>query len=180
MGFIRSFGWFGAVAMSGNLSQAKYHNGKTMNGFSASVKYARALGENANLQIIGYRFNSENYIDYADFNYRYYNLLNNRPKQRYESIITYQLPEMNVFLNMSAWKEDYWDSSSEVGANVNLSKSFNNISVSLNAGYSRLQGMESDYNAGVSLSVPFSVFDKSHYSFSGINYDRRNGTNFNT
>lgn len=180
LGFIRSFGWFGAVAMSGNLSQAKYHNGKAMNGFSASVKYARTLGENANLQLIGYRFNSENYIDYSDFNYRYYSLLNNRPKQRYESIITYQLPEMNVFLNMSAWKEDYWDRSSEVGANLNLSKSFNNISVSLNAGYSRLQGMENDYNAGVSLSVPFSVFDKSHYSFSGINYDRRNGTNFNT
>ncbi|EFR7905977.1 PefC/AfrB family outer membrane usher protein [Escherichia coli] len=180
LGFIRSFGWFGAVAMSGNLSQAKYHNGKAMNGFSASVKYARALGENANLQLIGYRFNSENYIDYSDFNYRYYSLLNNRPKQRYESIITYQLPEMNVFLNMSAWKEDYWDRSSEVGANLNLSKSFNNISVSLNAGYSKLQGMENDYNAGVSLSVPFSVFDKSHYSFSGINYDRRNGTNFNT
>lgn len=180
LGLIRSFGWFGAVAMSGNLSQAKYHNGKAMNGFSASVKYARALGENANLQLIGYRFNSENYIDYADFNYRYYNLLNNRPKQRYESIVTYQLPDMNVFFNMSAWKEDYWDSSSEVGANVNLSKSFNNISVSLNAGYSRLQGMENDYNAGVSLSVPFSMFDKSHYSFSGINYDRRNGTNFNT
>ncbi|MFP1590515.1 hypothetical protein ACLB1M_00850 [Escherichia coli] len=74
---------------------------------------------------------------------------------------------MNVFLNMSAWKEDYWDRSSEVGANLNLSKSFNNISVSLNAGYSKLQGMENDYNAGVSLSVPFSVFDKSHYSFSG-------------
>lgn len=52
--------------MSGNLSQAKYHNGKAMNGFSASVKYARALGENANLQLIGYRFNSENYIDYSD------------------------------------------------------------------------------------------------------------------
>ena len=180
LGLIRSFGWFGAVAMSGNLSQAKYHNGKAMNGFSASVKYARALGENANLQLIGYRFNSENYIDYTDFNYRYYSLLNNRPKQRYESIITYQLPEMNVFFNMSAWKEDYWDSSSEVGANLNLNKSFNNISVSLNAGYSRLQGMENDYNTGISLSVPFSVFDKSQYSFSGINYDRRNGTNFNT
>ncbi|CBG90826.1 PefC/AfrB family outer membrane usher protein [Citrobacter rodentium] len=180
LGLIRSFGWFGAVAMSGNLSQTKYHNGKSMNGFSASVKYARVLGEHANLQLISYRFNSENYIDYADFNYRYNNLLNIRPKQRYESIITYQLPKMNMFFNMSAWKEDYWDSSSEVGANVNLNKSFNNISVSLNTGYSRLQGMESDYNAGVSLSVPFSVFDKSHYSFSAINYDRRNGTNFNT
>ncbi|ELY2767602.1 PefC/AfrB family outer membrane usher protein [Cronobacter malonaticus] len=179
LGVIRSFGWFGAVAMSGNLAQAKYHNGKAMNGFSTSVKYARALGENANLQLIGYRFNSENYIDYSDFNYRYYSLLNNRPKQRYESIITYQLPERSVFLNMSAWKEDYWDSSSEVGANINLSKSFNNISVSLNAGYSRLQGMESDYNGGVSVSVPFSVFDKSQYSYSAINYDRRNGTNFN-
>lgn len=180
LGFIRSFGWFGAISMSGNLSQAKYHNGKAMSGYSASVKYAKALGENANLQLIGYRFNSENYIDYSDFSYRYYSPLKNRPKQRYESIITYQLPQMSIFLNMSAWKEDFWDSSREVGANLNLSKNFNNISVALNAGYSRLQGMDSDYSAGVSLSVPFSVFDKSHYSYSGINYDRRSGTNFNT
>lgn len=180
LGFIRSFGWFGAISMSGNLSQAKYHNGKAMNGFSASVKYAKALGENANLQLIGYRFNSENYIDYSDFTYRYYSPLKNRPKQRYESIVTYQLPKMSLFLNMSAWKEDYWDSSNEVGANVNLSKSFNDISVTLNAGYSRLQRMKSDYSTGLSLSVPFSVFDKSHFSSTSINYDRRSGTTFNT
>lgn len=180
LGFIRSFGWFGAISMSGNLSQAKYHNGKAMNGFSASVKYAKALGENANLQLIGYRFNSENYIDYSDFTYLYYSPLKNRPKQRYESIVTYQLPKMSLFLNMSAWKEDYWDSSNEVGANVNLSKSFNDISVTLNAGYSRLQRMKSDYSTGLSLSVPFSVFDKSHFSSTSINYDRRIGTTFNT
>lgn len=180
LGFIRSFGWFGAVSMSGNVSQAKYHNGKAMKGFSASVKYAKALGENANLQLIGYRFNSENYIDYTDFTYSYYSPLKNRPKQRYESIVTYQLPKMSLFLNMSAWKEDYWDSSDEVGANVNVSKNFNDISVSLNAGYSRLQGMKSDYSTGLSLSVPFSVFDKSHYSSTSINYDRRSGTSFNT
>ena len=180
LGFSRSFGWLGALAMNGNLSQAKYKNGTNMNGFSASVKYARALGENANLQLIGYRFNSENYIDYSDFNYSYFSPLKNRPKQRYESIITYQLPEMSVFLKMSAWKEDYWDSSNEVGANLNLSKSFNNISVSLNAGYSRLKGIEKDYSAGVSLSVPFTIFDRSHSSYSGINYDRRSGTNLST
>ncbi|HCQ9044741.1 TPA: fimbria/pilus outer membrane usher protein, partial [Escherichia coli] len=125
LGVVRSFGWFGAMAMSGNLSQANYKNGKKQNGFSASVKYAKNLGENANLQLIGYRFNSENYIDYSDFNYSHFNLLNNRPKQRYESIVTYQLPTMSTFLNMSAWKEDYWDSSSETGANLNVSKSFN-------------------------------------------------------
>lgn len=180
LGFIRSFGWFGAVSMSGNLSQAKFHNGKSLGGYSASVKYAKALGDHANLQLIGYRFNSENYIDYADFSYRYYNPLKNRPKQRYESIITYQLPERSIFLNMSAWKEDYWDSSNEIGANLNVSKSFSNISVALNAGYSRLHGMKSDYNTGVSINVPFSIFDKSHYSYSGINYDRRSGTSFNT
>lgn len=180
LGVVRSFGWFGAMAMSGNLSQENYKNGKKQNGFSASVKYAKNLGENANLQLIGYRFNSENYIDYSDFNYSHFNLLNNRPKQRYESIVTYQLPTMSTFLNMSAWKEDYWDSSSEIGANLNVSKSFNNMSVSFNAGYSKLNGKESDYNAGLSISVPFSVFDKSQYSYSSMNYDRRSGAGFNT
>lgn len=180
LGVVRSFGWFGAMAISGNLSQANYKNGKKQNGFSASVKYAKNLGENANLQLIGYRFNSENYIDYSDFSYSHFNLLNNRPKQRYESIVTYQLPAMSTFLNMSAWKEDYWDSSSEIGANLNVSKSFNNISLSFNAGYSKLKGSESDYNAGLSFSIPFSVFDKSQYSYSSISYDRRSGSGFNT
>ncbi|HFM4530363.1 TPA: fimbria/pilus outer membrane usher protein, partial [Escherichia coli] len=61
LGLIRSFGWFGAMSFSGNLSQAKYHNGKNLKGYSTSLKYAKALGDNANLQLIGYRFNSEDY-----------------------------------------------------------------------------------------------------------------------
>ncbi|MDL4619956.1 PefC/AfrB family outer membrane usher protein [Citrobacter amalonaticus] len=180
LGVIRSFGWFGAMSFSGNLSQAKYHNGENLKGFSTSLKYAKALGDNANLQLIGYRFNSENYIDYADFTYKYYSFIKNRPKQRYETIVTYQLPENSLFLNLSAWKEDYWDNYNEVGANVSLTKSFNQVTMTLNGGYSKLQDMETDYNVGLSVSVPFSLFDKTHYSYSNINYDRRTGTSVNT
>lgn len=180
LGIIRSFGWFGAMSFSGNLSQAKYHNGENLKGFSTSLKYAKALGDNANLQLIGYRFNSENYIDYADFTYKYYSFIKNRPKQRYETIVTYQLPENSLFLNLSAWKEDYWDNYNEVGANVSLTKSFNQVTMTLNGGYSKLQDMETDYNVGLSVSVPFSLFDKTHYSYSNINYDRRTGTSVNT
>lgn len=180
LGIIRSFGWFGAMSFSGNLSQAKYHNGENLKGFSTSLKYAKALGDNANLQLIGYRFNSENYIDYADFNYRYYSFIKNRPKQRYETIVTYQLPENSMFLNLSAWKEDYWNNYNEVGANLSLTKSFNQVTMTLNGGYSKLQDMETDYNVGLSVSVPFNLFDKTHYSYSNINYDRRTGTSVNT
>ena len=180
LGVIRSFGWFGAMSFSGNLSQAKYHNGENLKGFSTSLKYAKALGDNANLQLIGYRFNSENYIYYADFTYKYYSFIKNRPKQRYETIVTYQLPENSLFLNLSAWKEDYWDNYNEVGANVSLTKSFNQVTMTLNGGYSKLQDMETDYNVGLSVSVPFSLFDKTHYSYSNINYDRRTGTSVNT
>ncbi|HEM0469445.1 PefC/AfrB family outer membrane usher protein [Escherichia coli] len=180
LGLIRSFGWFGAMSFSGNLSQAKYHNGKNLKGYSTSLKYAKALGDNANLQLIGYRFNSEDYIDYADFTYNSYSFIRNRPKQRYESIVTYQLPEKGMFLNFSAWKEDYWDNYNEVGANLSLTKSFDQITMTLNGGYSRLQNMDADYNVGLSLSVPLSLFDKTHYSFSNVNYDRRTGTSMNT
>ncbi|EJD5548210.1 PefC/AfrB family outer membrane usher protein [Escherichia coli] len=180
LGLIRSFGWFGAMSFSGNLSQAKYHNGKNLKGYSTSLKYAKALGDNANLQLIGYRFNSEDYIDYADFTYNSYSFIRNRPKQRYESIVTYQLPEKGMFLNFSAWKEDYWDNYNEVGANLSLTKSFDQITMTLNGGYSRLQNMDADYNVGLSLSVPLSLFDKTHYSFSNVNCDRRTGTSMNT
>ena len=37
--------------------------------------------------------------------------------------------------------------------------------MTLNGGYSRLQNMDADYNVGLSLSVPLSLFDKTHYSF---------------
>lgn len=168
------------MSFSGNLSQEKYHNGKNLKGYSTSLKYAKALGDNANLQLIGYRFNSENYIDYADFTYNSYSFIRNRPKQRYESIVTYQLPEKGMFLNFSAWKEDFWDNYNEVGANLSLTKSFDQITMTLNGGYSRLQNMDADYNVGLSISVPLSLFDKTHYSFSNVNYDRRTGTNMNT
>ncbi len=180
IGVIRSFGWFGAMSFSGNLSQAKYHNGTNLKGYSTSLKYAKALGDNANLQLIGYRFNSEDYIDYADFTYNSHSFINNRPKQRYETIITYQRPENSIFLNLSAWKEDYWDNYSEIGANISLTKSFDQVTMTLNGGYSRLQNMETDYNVGLSVSVPFNMFDKTHYSFSNINYDRHTGTSINT
>lgn len=85
-----------------------------------------------------------------------------------------------MFLNFSAWKEDYWDNYNEVGANLSLTKSFDQITMTLNGGYSRLQNMDADYNVGLSLSVPLSLFDKTHYSFSNVNYDRRTGTSMNT
>lgn len=50
--------------------------------------------------------------------------------------------------------------------------------MTLNGGYSRLQNMDADYNVGLSLSVPLSLFDKTHYSFSNVNYDRRNGDQY--
>lgn len=85
-----------------------------------------------------------------------------------------------MFLNLSAWKEDYWDNYNEVGANLSLTKSFDQITMTLNGGYSRLQNMDADYNVGLSLSVPLSLFDKTHYSFSNVNYDRRTGISMNT
>lgn len=178
VGSTHSLGWFGALSTSLNLSNARFKLRKEQQGYSASVKYARSLSDTTDLQLIGYRFTDRGYVEYANYEY-----LNDRadeyqPKNRYEAILAHRLPAKNIYLSMSGWMQQYWDQPQESGLNFMLSKSFNKFTASLSGNSSKKGEGPREYMTSLSLNIPFSVFDVTHYSNTSMTYTREGGMSY--
>ncbi|EDS7167653.1 fimbria/pilus outer membrane usher protein [Salmonella enterica] len=178
IGTVGSVGRLGAVSVSGNISRAKSLI-ETEQGYSTSVNYSTNVGENGNLQIAGYRFSSEGYTQYANFDHRTPRK-EKKEKERYEFTLTHQFPESNVFLSVTGWKNFYWKNDSLSGANVSYTKNLGTINVSLNGSYSGGDGAKSDYMLGLNVNVPFRNNNRQIYTNSGATYNRDSGVSFNT
>ncbi|EKF7498685.1 fimbria/pilus outer membrane usher protein, partial [Escherichia coli] len=177
IGAVGSLGSLGAVSVSRNISRAKNQIEKEQ-GYSTSVNYSRNVGANGNLQIIGYKFSSEGYTQYANFDYRAQRK-NKKEKERYEVTLTQQFPESNGFFSVSGWKNIYWEDHSATGANASYTKNFGTVNVSVNGSYSRGNGEKSDYMLGLNINIPFRHNERQFYSNSGVTYNRNSGVGFN-
>ncbi|HCR3450460.1 TPA: PefC/AfrB family outer membrane usher protein [Citrobacter werkmanii] len=186
LGLTKDFGLFGALAASVNASRSIYENDftqydrkRTQNGVSAMLKYAKGLSNTTNLQLLTYRYTGEKYVDFSEFQPRNLYSADNR-KERYEAVVTQSLG--NSFISASGWSQSYRNrGSSDVGGNLSFSTAVNQVSLSLNAGYGKYHNYDQDdYSASFSVSVPFSAFERQHYSSSSIGYSRNSKTMFNT
>ncbi|ECG8656200.1 PefC/AfrB family outer membrane usher protein [Salmonella enterica subsp. diarizonae] len=178
IGAVGSLSSLGAISVSGNVSRAKSLT-ETEQGYSASVNYSKNVGVNGNLQIIGYKFSSEGYSQYASFDYRAPRK-DKKQKERYEVTLTQQFPEYNGFLSISGWKNIYWKGSSATGTNASYTKNFGQVNLSVNGSYSREDGMKPDYMLGLNVNIPFRHNDRQFYSNSGVTYNRNSGIGFNS
>ncbi|UMV38692.1 PefC/AfrB family outer membrane usher protein (plasmid) [Shigella flexneri] len=177
IGAVGSIGSLGAVSVSGNISRAK-NQLETDQGYSTSANYSKNVGANGNLQIIGYKFSSEGYTQYANFDYRAPRK-DKKEKERYEITLTQQFPASNVFLSVTGWKKFYWNDNSVTGANVSYTQNFGTVNASVNGSYSRGDGAKSDYMLGFNINIPFRHNDRQFYSNSGVTYNRNSGIGFN-
>lgn len=179
----RSLGLLGALAVGGGVSQAEYDdkNNTVKRGYSVSAKYAKSFADKTNLQLMAYRYQSKGYVEFANFNptdrYARYN-----QKSRYEMQLTQRLSGYSN-LNLSAWREDYWQMEGySVGGSLGTGFTlFDDVSFSLSAGYNKHPYRnKADYNTYLSMSVPFSVGGVRHYTSSSVAYNRGYGTQFRT
>lgn len=186
LGLTKDFGLFGAMAASVNGSRSSFENGftqydkkRTQNGVSAMVKYAKGLTNSTNLQLLTYRYTGEKYVDFSEFTPNNLYSMDNR-KERYEAIVTQSFG--SSFISASGWTQSYRNrNSDDVGANLSYSTAINQVSLSVNANYGKYHNFDKDdYGASFSVSVPFSAFERPHYSTSSIGYTRSNKTTFNT
>lgn len=63
----RSLQSWGALSAGGALSRAEYDDGRTLSGHSISLKYAKSFADSTNLQLMAYRYQSRNYVEFANF-----------------------------------------------------------------------------------------------------------------
>ncbi len=179
----QSLGELGAISVGGNLSQANYNNHQVLRGHSISAKYAKSFSDTTNLQLVAWRYQSRDYVEFSDFNPAYIrDRIIGKQKSRYEMQLTRRLSTMSN-LHLSAWREDYWRYSghalgARLGSGFTL---FDNVSFFVNAGYNKTPYQKkSDYTASLSMSVPFNLGGVRHYSSTSVGYSSVSGTQFRT
>lgn len=170
----QALGAFGAISAGAAMARAEYDHRPTRSGHSISAKYAKSFSDTTDLHLMAYRYQSRGYVEFSSFDPTERSERHNYDqKSRYEMQLTQKLTDLSR-LHLSAWREDYWDrpgisSGGSLGTSFTL---FNNISLSVNAGYTRRPYMDKDdYNGSLSVSVPFSLGGVQHYSSSSVGYN---------
>ncbi|WP_137651975.1 PefC/AfrB family outer membrane usher protein [Escherichia albertii] len=176
VGLTRDMGTYGAFSLSENISYAQYLNGEKK-GHSVSAKYAKAIGDTTDLQLLAYRYQSLGYVDFANFSrYPYASR-----KSRYEAIVSQRLG--SSLFGMSVWQEDYWKKQGvSRGGNLSFGTSvFGDAAVFLNGSYSHNPyGSKADYSSSISISVPFTVHGRRHYSSGSVSYGSTGTSSLNS
>ncbi|UUR74722.1 PefC/AfrB family outer membrane usher protein [Enterobacter asburiae] len=197
IGITQPLGGWGALALSVNGSRADYNDGSRREGMSSSVKYSKSFSGKTDLQLMAYRYQSQGYTEFADWDPKRTNIelfndphdseyetkyiwSDGREKARYESRLSHRLD--GVFLSGSFWQQTYWDrNKSTHGANISASTTMaSGISLTLSGNWSQSAWYaEDDYSTALGISIPFSLGDIRHYSSNTIGYSRYSGINFN-
>ncbi|EGM6570279.1 PefC/AfrB family outer membrane usher protein [Salmonella enterica] len=159
-----------------------YGNGRRASGpqtgISATVKYAKNIGEKTNLHLLTWRYTGEKYVDFSGFDPHQVWLNENR-KERYEAVISHSIG--GSYLNFSGWTQSYRDrSSNDSGANASFSTSLGRASLGFYASYSHTPWTPNDYSLSMSVSLPFTVAGKEQYSSTSVNYRPHGDNQMNT
>ncbi|ELC8790622.1 PefC/AfrB family outer membrane usher protein [Salmonella enterica] len=154
------------------------HAAGPQTGVSATVKYAKSIGDKTNLHLLTWRYTGEKYVDFAGFDPTQTWLSENR-KERYEAVISQGIG--NSWLNLSAWTQSYRDrNSNDSGLNASYSTSLGRASLGLYASYSHTPWTPHDYSLGMNISMPFTLGGKQQYSSTSMNYRPHGGSQLNT
>lgn len=180
VGVTQSLGRLGAVEVSALTSTAKYNNGVARSGSSFNLKYAKSFSENTDLQLLTYRYQSKNYVEFSSFDANNTTRHGGNAKSRYEARVSHRFDRS--YLSASYWQQSYWaQSGNERGATLSASTAINDISLYLNGSYSRSQFIDKpDYSVSLNFSIPFNIGGKNYYGNSSIGYDRGSGYRFNS
>lgn len=147
-------------------------------GVSATVKYAKSLGDKTNLHLLTWRYTGEKYVDFSGFDPTQVWLSENR-KERYEAVISQGIG--NSWLNFSGWTQSYRDrDSNDSGMNASYSTSLGRASLGLYASYSHSPWMSHDYSLSMNVSIPFTVAGKQQYTSTSVSWRPHGDTQVNT
>ena len=180
VGVTKDLGRFGALSSSALYSNAKYKNTTNKTGNAFSLKYAKNLGPKTDLQLMAYRHQSENFIEFANFEEKSYDDgFNSGLKNRYEARVYHRMDKIN--LSASFWQQNYWATKNEVnGASVSLGFiSFDQIPVQFGMSHNSYAGKKENSYA-LSFSIPFTLGGKRNYTSTSLSYDREGNTAINT
>ncbi|HGG6426844.1 TPA: PefC/AfrB family outer membrane usher protein [Salmonella enterica subsp. enterica serovar Kottbus] len=185
MAVTQSLGWVGAVSATATVSKARYDNGDTLSGQSLGLKYAKSFSSDTDIQLLTWRYQSKNYVEFAGFDSRDTFRREGGEKTRYEARLSHRLND-SIYTYASLWQANYWDGRRPTtDASLNLSSTvYDNISLNLSGAYRRQAWQAKDeYTASLSVSIPLGSQDgrgTRYYSSNSMGYSSLSGTTAST
>jgi outer membrane usher protein FimD/PapC len=179
-GITRSFGSWGAISTSANLSAAQPGSGDELRGYSLAFKYAKNLLQDTNLQIAGYRYASQDYLDYTEYHPDVTG--GTGIKNRLEAFMTHR--QDKTLYSGSIWRQQDWSGRNGNGASLRASWPIGpaSLTTSLNYGVQRSDRYRNSDNlsVGVSVSLPLDYFERRTYSSTSLTAERGGDFSANT
>lgn len=172
-GLTRSFGAWGALSATANVSSAQSLSGDERRGYTVSFKYAKNVLKDTTLQIAGYRYASQDYMDYVDF---YPGIDGGKGiKNRLEAFMTHR--NERTLYSGSIWRQNDWQGKAGVGASLRMSHPVGAVTVTANLNYGVVQQQQNragskTLSAGLSFSVPFSFLERNSHSTTSLSASR--------
>lgn len=172
-------GRWGAMSTSVNVSRATFDDDRKKQGGSIALKYAKSFSTRTDLQLLTYRYQTQGYTEYSDFQSDNSDFFA-REKARYEARLSHRFDDM--YLSASYWQQTYWNQSgNSSGLSVSGNTSLYGSSVFLSGNHARnAWGGKPDYSVSLGVSIPFNLGGASYYNSNSVGYTRHGGSSFNT
>ena len=174
-----NLGIWGAVSTDVTTARSELADGSSHYGQSVRLLYAKSLNNyGTTFQLLGYRYSTRGFytLDEAAWNvmngYQYewkdetdgrgrqrepvsYHDLRNSKKGRLQVSVSQQISDIGS-LNLTATRQDYWNSSSDTWYQAGFSSGWNGINYTLSYSLSQSHGMPgTDRLASLNVSIPF-------------------------
>lgn len=181
-GITHSFGEFGALSFDVAAAKARFDDGTQTDGVAFGAKYGKSFSNDFDIHLAAYRFQTEGYIEFADFDASENDqdeLLMSQ-KSRYELRMSQQWDGYS--LRGTFWYQDYWqEEADEQGVNFALGTQWRDTSIYVNAAYTdSMKRSDPDYSLSIGVSIPFDLYNQRHHSFNILSYTQDEGVSLNS
>lgn len=168
-------GILGSVSASISGTQSRYSKGNRQ-GQKSALTYAKTFETGFSVRS-GYSQISQSYDTLGEYNDIEYDSLSRRQRLKENINIGISQPLwQGSHFSVGAWERWYWNQDgSQKGLNSSISTRFGRVNLSVSGSYYKTQ-QEDQYSISTSVSIPFSVFERSSSAFGSMS-SGKNGRN---
>jgi len=168
-------GVLGSVSASLSGTQSRYSEGNRQ-GQKSTLTYAKTFETGTSVRT-GYSQISQSYDTLGEYNDLEYDRLSHRQRLKENLNLGISQPLWRgSYFSVGAWERWYWNQDgSQQGLNSSISTRLGRVNLSLSGSYYKAQ-QEDQYNISTSVSIPFSVFERSSSAFGSMS-SGKNGRN---
>lgn len=183
-----SFGVAGGVSLSGALSKAESGDGSRFDGSKMQAVWNKTFEGTSTGLFVSASHRTERFMEYSSFSSsdksacRRDNASSCRPASenrgvRNELTIGFNQPVGQFFnTGLNGWRRDYWNSDvTENGLTMNVSTQISSVNLNLGGTLTQSGAGNTSWSTSLSLSVPFSVFDRRMSTYTTITTGEQGG-----